>query len=374
MEPKGAHTRGDESPSPNGGRAVNVRGLTAGSDRMRVRTWLSRWTLAAAYVGVSVLFVAVYFHLISSWTEPQLFSYTWGVGWYPARAVIFESRVLVPLIARAMSCALPMTMEWTFRSIAFLSVLASLFAYRRYLDGFLKPSFSGPLALALIYPMCWNYFALNRVYWPFDLPVVLLAVLGLYFMRRRLWVAYYAVLVLGLLNHVSAALLVPVFWLAYRGRMDARTHTRHVLFQVATVLAIKYVTLKMAGWESGEAGTVFRMGTYLRVNAGVLADMLTLRGNALKDWGKLLLSFGGLWLALPFLRRRLPRFFTAGLWAGVLYVFPVGCTAIIDEVRSYGVLIPIVLTPVIYAVARAFGGARPAEVLDQLNPEAEGAP
>ena len=112
------------------------------------------------------------------------------------------------------------------------------------------------------------------------------------------------------------------------------------------------------GRSLGEAGDVVKPGPYLLVNAGVLRNMLTLQGNAIKDWARCLFAFGGRWLALPFLRRQVPRFLAGAVWSGIAYIGLVGCTAIIDEVRGYGVLVPVVLTPAVYAIAKSFGGAK----------------
>jgi hypothetical protein len=315
---------------------------------------------AAAYLLVSALFTGLYLRMTVGWTESQLLSYTWGTGGYPGHHLLFECRVLVPLVARVGSWLLPVDLSWVFRGIAGLSVLGALDGYRRYLVGFMERRLATFLALTLVYPMLWNFCLLNRIYFPFDLPALLLFILGLHFMRARRWTGYYAVLILGLLNHEAAALLIVVFWLASRDSMALRTRCRHLLLQVAALIAVKCATCLVVGWGASEFGDVCRPGTYLRVNAGVLGDMLAFRANAFRDWAKMIFAFGGLWLALPLVRRHVPRFLAAAVWSGVVYIFFVGCMAIIDEVRGYAVLVPIVLTPVVYVAAKALGGVRSA--------------
>lgn len=305
--------------------------------------------VAAAYVVLSALFTVLYFARTAGWTEQQFLSYTLAAGEYPGYHLLFQDRVLVPLIARACSLVLPLSLSWIYRGIACLSVLGAVESYRRYLAGFVEDRAATALAPALLYPMVWNLCLLNRIYFPFDLPAILLFTLGLHLMATRRWAAYYVVLVLGLLNHEAAALLIVVFWLTARDSMAPRGRWKHLLSQAAVLVGVKCATGLLLGWGVGELGRIWRAGTYLRANALVLRDMATLQGNALRDWAKLVLAFGGAWIALPFVRRRLPAFLRAGVWAGVVYVCFIGVTAIIDEVRGYVVLVPVVLTAVIYA-------------------------
>jgi hypothetical protein len=93
-------------------------------------------------------------------------------------------------------------------------------------------------------------------------------------------------------------------------------------------------------------------------NVGVISDMFLLRGNALKDWAKLGLSFGGVWMAIPWLYRRQPFFLKRSLLVVIPFVITSGLYGIIDEIRLYAELIPILLTPVICVLAAELGGTR----------------
>jgi hypothetical protein len=91
-------------------------------------------------------------------------------------------------------------------------------------------------------------------------------------------------------------------------------------------------------------------------NRGVILDMLALRGNAIKDWAKLALAFGGLWWIVPWLIRGQPRFVRRCLLVALPAIAGAASRAILDEVRVYGELIPVVLTPVVYFVAEKLNG------------------
>jgi hypothetical protein len=81
--------------------------------------------------------------------------------------------------------------------------------------------------------------------------------------------------------------------------------------------------------------------------------MATLHGNALKDWAKLLLSFGGLAWVLPFVMRAQPDFLKGALWAIVPYLAATMTRGIVDEVRHYAELVPLIAAPAAVALSAA---------------------
>ncbi|MCK4511953.1 hypothetical protein KAW64_09450, partial [bacterium] len=247
---------------------------------------------------------------------------------------------------------------WIFKGLTGLSVLGSLLVYREYLSNFLERRFASVLAPAIVYPLLWNYCLLNRIYFPFDPPGILLFLLGCHLIYRGNWRAYYPTLLLAALNHEASGLLVFVFWLCLRGAMPGARLRRHIWSQLALVLAVR-VALYLA-FDAGtqQAYWLNTVLVHIPFNVVVLTDMVTFQGNALRDWVKLGLAFGGLWVALPFLLRRTPRFLRMCLYSGVVLVVAMACTGVIDEMRGYGQLIPLVLTPVLYSVGANLGGAK----------------
>lgn len=314
--------------------------------------------IAALYGALSILFTWGYFARTDVWMESDLLAYTVGGSGYPGHHTLFEGRVLVPLIARLCMRLGAHDVVFVYRAVAVLSVLLALETYRRYLSSFVEDRRTSALASAILYPMAWNLCLLNRIYFPFDLPAIPLFILGLHLLHARRWAGYYTVLAIGVLNHEAMALLVLVSWFSSRGSRDAATRW-HVLTQIMLVVGVKCGVWALLGWHAGTAASLWKARTYLAVNAGVLRDMVTLQGDALRDWAKLVLAFGGAWLALPLVLRRAPDFLRAAVWAGVAYTCFVGVTAIIDEVRSYGVLMPVVLTPVLRRVALRHGDVAP---------------
>lgn len=127
----------------------------------------------------------------------------------------------------------------------------------------------------------------------------------------------------------------------------------HLVAQMAVVGATRLSAYVMVGGDS-EPLVRFQLSSNLRV----ISDMLRFRGNALKDWAKLMLSFGGTWLLLPWVMRKQPVFLGRSLLVLIPLVISISLFGIIDEMRVYSEAIPIVLTPILYAVAAELGGTR----------------
>jgi len=269
-------------------------------------------------------------------------------------------RVLTPLLAARLACVARIDLKLIYQALAVLFTFGLLIAYQKYLANFLRPPFSCVFSVAILYPMIWNFCLLNNRYFPFDLPSLLFFVMGSHFIYRRNWVAYYPTLALATLNRETACFLLFVFLFCLYSKMPKRTMFWHLSAQALLWGGLKYSTYVMLGGDS-EPLTRLR----LDFNIAVVSDMLRVRGNALKDWAKLALSFGGVWLVLPWVFRRQPAFLRGSLLVVVPFVIVTGLTAVIDEVRGYPELIPVLLAPITYAVAAELGGARGEESLEK---------
>lgn len=317
------------------------------------------------YALSGVLFTAIFYKSTDTWSAGDFAACTRTFTGYPWAHPVFRFRVLVPLAARAVAAVVPMGLRWIYWGITGLSVLGILVAYRRFLENFLRPAFAALLSISIIYPMIWNYTLLNKMYFPFDMPGLLLFVLGCHFIYRKNWVGYYAVLLLAALNReTSAWIFVPIFLLTSFRDLPFRRLALHFVAQAAVWLGVK------AGLYAALAGgTVPVFEPRVAFNWNTVYHMLVLRGYGPRDWVKLGLSFGGIWWTLPWvLRRPQPAFLKRALPAILLYVGAVFVGGTFDEVRVYGEFIPLLLTPVLFFVARSLGGARPLEEISILAP------
>lgn len=307
--------------------------------------------LFGVYALVAVAFAAVYFRMTIPWSDAKLAEYTEMTHLRPGLLPIFRLRVLVPYLALAVERLTHIDYRLIYRGLAAVSVFGSLLAYRRYLICFMKPAHAGILALGIIYSLLWNLCLLNNLYFPFDLPSLFFFILGLDAIYRRRWRLFYAALILGLLNRETAGFLIVVFAFSLYREMPLRRLVGHVVVQALIALG-----LKMGISAALDVRVDWLESSHIAHNAGVIRDMITLRGNALKDWAKLVLAFGGLWLVLPIVWKRQPAFIRRSVLVMLPFIAAMLARAVVDEMRDYIELIPVVLTPVAYWVSLRVSG------------------
>jgi hypothetical protein len=313
------------------------------------------WIFAGAcYASVALLFTALYFRLTAPWSAADFAKYVGPPSQWPVEETTFRFRLLMPLVGRALTLATGINPEWIFKGLTFASVLLLLFFYRRYLTNFVAPKPAAVLAPALVYPLAWNFCLLNSLYFPFDMPSVLFFVMGCHFAYRRNWLAHYPTLVLAILNRETSVFLILIFALTVYGTMTPRRWLAHLVAQAIIWGGIKAIIFFAI---SGNPAVLTK--SHLGYNLSVLGDMVRMRGNFLKDWGKLILAFGGAWLIVPWIFRRQPTYIKRTLLVIAPFIILSLLKGVIDEMRIYGELIPIVATPIVYWVAEGLGGTRP---------------
>ena len=300
------------------------------------------------------MFTIVYFLLSRPWSPADFRAFIHIDPGWPFYAQVFKFRVLMPALGQALSRGLGLEPQWIYRGTTWVSTFLLMVAYRRYLENFLAPGFAILASFSIVFPLIWNYCLLNSIYYPFDIPAILFFVLGCHFMYRRNWLAYYITLGLALLNRDTSAFLVFVFAFTGYGNIPRRKLAVHLIAQAAMWWGIKALMLAvMPGSE-----VIFTQG-FLTHNLGTIRNMLTTPGNALTDWVKVPLAFGGSLLVLPWVWRRQPEFLKRTLLVIIPFVVVVLFKTVIEEVRVYGELVPVVFTPVVYFIARELGGVTP---------------
>jgi hypothetical protein len=169
------------------------------------------------------------------------------------------------------------------------------------------------------------------------------------------------VLALAILNRETSCFLVFVFLFSMWGEIRNRTLAGHPFGQTSLWIGVKYLPYIATGQDQMVFSTS-RFG----VTLCVLCNILAFQNNGVKDLIELIVCFGGVhWLA-PWLLPGLPRFVRRSL----LTVIPFICVAIVMhyvcEMRGYVELIPLVLTPVVYRVARPVHWSIKYEIIGHL--------
>jgi len=323
-----------------------------------------RVLMALLYLALSIAFVVPYMRNTARWSSADFRSFNSGVLDYPNALDSFRYRVLTPALGRAIFRLPGADPRAAYVSIAIASVWGSILAFRALLARFTSAARGGLLAPILLYPLIWNYVLLNRLYYPFDMPQILLILLGWNALGRLDWRWFYPLLALATLNHEGSAILIPIAAVTFPESMRPAARFGHLAAMIALWLGIVVGTRVLL---SG-AGDMTR-NDWLAGNLSTLADMLTGRGDAWKDWAKLALSFGGMIWLLPFVLRDADPFLRRSLWASVPFVIGVLFRGILHEVRVYGELVPLIAAPVACAIATRLDRRDSANARVAANPQ-----
>ena len=249
----------------------------------------------------------------------------------------FQYRALVPWLVRALA-QLPWPQSVStlnlFLIVEFISIVLLCAAFRRYLSFFIenKP-LNSLLALSLFYVLPFHF--IGSFWYPWDMPSLLFFTLGLISLYEQKWQWYYPLFVVATFNRETTYFLSLLYLLTAIGKTSWRTIALHTSAQLLLWVVIKLLLyyLYLDNPRLGYGLFELQLGenlNWLREPA-VILGLLSL-------WGFLWLPLI-LWRHLvqsEFVKRTvllLPPFFGIMLVVGV-----------IDELRIYGELIPIVLS------------------------------
>ena len=269
-----------------------------------------------------------------------------------------QYRVLVPLIFKVISLfgLLPDKGIFFLIMLGFTYLTITVF-YRLLCVYFENKVFNSFAALSIIYPMIWNFFAINTIFFFVDTAVVFFMTLCLYLVvtgnNRLLLAAFF----LGTANHYSIGFIIPVYLL----------YNYRCLFKKETILYT--------------AALVFILIGYFAVMRILLPDLSSLKDDgfvvwdlskavqAFKDYYKphmvrdIIFTWGGLhFFALMCLLSGAWKTYKRGYIAVYLTVFPFILFALlrfgirIEEMRNYIPFIPFVIIPALIYISKFTGG------------------
>lgn len=312
------------------------------------------------YAAFSLLFTLVYLRLTFTIEQQPL----------PALATFqaqtpFQYRILMPLLVRALHLLLPLKYTMLFHLLVPCFTFAMLVAFRNYLALFFPAGFSRFAALALLYPLFWNYGPLCRLFYPADVPAIFFFILGLIFLRKQQWTAYYPLLILATLNRETSCFLIFAFLLTQWGRERPGQLAAHLLLQSVIWLSIQY-SLRVIFRHNLGAGT---FENHWAANLTVLGEIFSFFTHGrinLHGTFALLGNFGWIWILIPLAWREQPLFFKRLLWIVIPFCAGMSVVGNLDEVRLYNELLPILTAPAIFSVRqwlRAADENRPAAAM-----------
>lgn len=265
----------------------------------------------------------------------------------------YQYRVLIFALARLLHAGLHVSVPLAFQLLEAGFLFLLFLAFRRYLAIFIPEQISRFASLALLYPLVWNYVLLGHIYWPYDIPGIFFFVAGLVCLVEGRWASYYPLFVLATLNRETSVFLILASLLIAWGRQAPRQIAGHLLVQAVLWLAIKALLNRLFAHNSGSFTDNMMHNNWLLLTRFLHGNFSFLRF--------LLLVCGAVWLLIPLAWRRQPVIFRRLLWIIPPFIAGMGVVGVLDEVRIYNELIPVLLAPAVFSVYAVFAP-------DQVSP------
>jgi hypothetical protein len=305
-----------------------------------------RWTITAQYAKAALM------DLLTG-TAHRPFQYRalvlWAVDWLQKVGPLqITSFALNPMKS--------------FYLIEVCSAFLMIVAFRSYLKLFIKNNTSSALfAFSLLYVLQFNflfplhfnmtfpyilptysfygtYFDKYNLYYPSDIPSIMLFIVGLILLYRRNWLLYYPLFVIATFNRETTCFLTLVYLFTALGKERKSAIALHCMSQFLIWAAIKYT---LAQIYAGSPGDLYQNGIFANL------EILTSPSN----YFKILSTMGYIWLpTLLGFRLIKDRFVRRSFLVVIPFAISIFLIGQFLELRDYGDLIPIFLCSFILIV------------------------
>ncbi len=255
-----------------------------------------------------------------------------------------QYRILIPFLARVIKTVIPVDLIYIYAFLTTIFTFLLLISYREYLFCFFPRDIAYNYSFLLLYPLFWNYCALNQIYLPSDIPAILFFVLGLIFIFKENWRLYYLFYLISTLNRDTSLFLIFAFLFTKFAKLKKKELFFHASFQLMIWVSIKYLLAKL--FIRGVTPVSYQ----LKENITYLLSLLKFNSftfSALLSFG---FSFGLIWLLIPFSWKTQPDYFKKLLFVLIPFYCFVFLFGTLGEVRIYNELIPILLAPATYSI------------------------
>lgn len=308
-----------------------------------VRRWLVDIGFALAALGLALQFTVARFYENK---VPPGGPLALLEGTY---AVPFQYRVLIPLAVRGLlKMPTGLSFMWMYAAFDLAAVLGLCFAMRalvlRFADNLLFASISG---LGLFYVLPFNF--VHTFWYPSDVSSVLFFALGLLLLLERKWTWYYALFVLATFNRETTIYLTLTQIVVAIGTARSRGLWQHAVMQ-----ALLWSMIKGLLWFIYRGNPV--------VGFGLFENQLWGNIEALADWHRLatyLMNFGGIWIPVAIWQHKLAQpFVRRALLVCVVQILVLATVGVLDEMRVYGEMIPVIYLALVMLVWQLGGVAK----------------
>jgi len=261
-------------------------------------------------------------------------------------AVPFQYRALIPLAVRALlQVPTGLSFMWLYAAFDLAAVLALCIVMRGLIFRFAgNRLFAALAALGMFYVLPFNF--VHTFWYPSDIPSVLFFALGVFLLMEQKWFWYYPLFLLATFNRETTIYLTLTQIAVSIGTVRRIGLWQHVALQVLIWCLIK--------------GTLWFVYTGNPVvGFGLFENQLWANFEALADWRRLatyLMNFGGIWIPVVIWQHKLAQpFVRRALLVCVVQMLVLGMVGVLDEMRVYGEMIPVVYLAVAVLVWQVDG-------------------
>lgn len=233
--------------------------------------------------------------------------------------------------------------------------LAGWFFYR-YVNIFLRNETLSKISSFLIYLIIPFNMLLPRyipVWYPYDSLGLMFFIMGLYFLRINNLFAFYLILMIGTFNRETTIVLIGVFAFVHWGVIDKLKITAHVAAQLVLWFGIKVL---LSQYFSASGGALFISALDSNLHFLSAMEYYNLK---LGDFERifryvfLFSNFGFIYLiVIAYWSKLDDQFLRRSTLAFLPFFIVIIFVGNIFELRLYGELLPFVLMPAIYIVAK----------------------
>lgn len=209
--------------------------------------------------------------------------------------------------------------------------------------------------------MLWNYCILDPLFYPYDTPAIFFFVAGLVCLLREQWRWYYPLFVVATFNRETSVFLVFAFLLVWGRRLPGPQVAGHVLLQMVLWIGIKAALAH--AFAASPGATVFQ--DQFRYNRQLGLSLLHGNFHAARF---LATMFGAVWLLVPIQWRHHPPLLRRLLWILVPFLVGMSIVGVMDEVRIYSEVIPLIVASALAALYAVFFPSEPAETEGRAEP------
>ena len=256
----------------------------------------------------------------------------------------FQYRMLIPKLAAFLYNFSPVKNKIPniinlFFIIEFLAVFSVVFIFRYYLSLFLKNKKLNYILVFLIYPVLVFTYLIPRsdpIFYPYDTFSILFFTAALIFLYKKQFIPYYLIFITATFNRETTCFLTIIFLFTYCKKISNLKLSSHLFLQFILWLSVKLLLRKIYINNSGDG--VFE--NHFFNNIKYLSDF--------EHYPSLFSALAYIWIPVLVKWREIPDDFLKKAILVIIFFIP-GMILVgnIYEIRIYGELIPVFLTPFI---------------------------